>query len=601
MILFTGWVISFGQINYWQQEANYIINVDFDVTTNQFTGNQSIEYTNNSPDTLKNAFFHLYFNAFQPNSMMDVRNRTIEDPSSKIQERIVNLTDEEIGYHKIDKLTMNDENVSFKIEGTVLEAYLPKSIAPGETVKFYLEYNSQVPVQIRRSGRDNEEGIEYSMSQWFPKIAEFDRRGWHAHPYVAREFYGPWGDYEVNITIDKDYIIGGTGVLQNPNEIGYGYEEEGTNVKRKGKKLTWKFTAENVHDFMWGADPDYTHTSISTNNGTKIHFFYQKDSLTEKWEILPEYAKNAMEYINDNFGVYPYSDFSIVQGGDGGMEYPMSTLITGHRGLNSLVGVTVHEMLHSWYQGVLATNESYYAWMDEGFTTYATSMTMNHLFSGGSQRPMTRNYIAYYRLVQSGLEEPLSTHADHFNTNYAYSLGSYYKGAVSVAQLGYVIGEENLSKGLKNYFNTWKFKHPDLIDYIRVMEKTSGIELDWYFDYWVNSTKTIDYGIDTVVSNGDGIEISLKKTGDMPMPIDLIVTKKDGSSTMYYIPLGIMRGEKPNETSMQRTVLPDWYWTHPEYSFTINIPLGDIEKIEIDPTVRMADIDLRDNSYKTEN
>jgi hypothetical protein len=596
--LLFGLGTAIAQPNYWQQAVEYKMSVDFDVEKHQFEGNTTLKYTNNSPDTLSRAFFHLYFNAFQPNSMMDVRSRTIEDPDRRVRDRISKLSPDEIGYHKVNTLKMNGKDVGFKVESTVLEANLPEVILPGQTVEFEIEYNSQVPVQIRRSGRDNAEGIDYSMSQWFPKIAEYDDRGWHAHPYVGREFYGPWGTYEVDITIDKDYVLAGTGILQNPNETGYGYEDEETKVKRKGKKLTWKFKAENVHDFMWAADRDYVQKTATTNNGTLIRVFYQPDTLVENWEKLPDFAVRSMEYLNDNFGVYPYQEFSIIQGGDGGMEYPMSTLITGHRSLRSLVGVTVHEMLHSWYQGVLATNESYYAWMDEGFTSYATSLTVSYLFNGDNSRALANNYRSYFSLASSGKEEPLSTHADRFETNFAYGLGSYSKGAVAVAQLGYIIGEENLNRGLKRYFNEWKFKHPDLNDFIRVMEKVSGLELDWYFDYWVNTTKTVNYAIDTLMSEGNSTIVKLSKPGKIPMPIDLVVTKTDGSQIMYYIPLGLMRGEKPNDTSMSRTVLSDWYWTHPTYEFTMDIPLDEIERVEIDPSVRMADVELSNNSYR---
>ena len=583
---------------YWQQRVEYDMDIDFDSKNHQFTGTQKLTYFNNSPDTLEKAYYHLYFNAFQPNSMMDMRNRTIEDPSSKIGDRISKLKESEIGFHKIKKLNQNDAEVSFKVEGTILEAILPQPIPPGDSTVFYMEFESQVPVQIRRSGRNNKEGIDYSMSQWYPKLAEYDERGWHTHPYIAREFYAPWGDFDVTISIDKKYILGATGILQNPDEIGYGYEDEETTVKRKGKKLEWNFVAKDVHDFVWAADPDYTHTKIKPREGITLRFFYQTDTLRENWEALPELASAAFSFMNDNFGTYPYTDYSVIQGGDGGMEYPMATLITGHRSLPSLVGVTVHEMLHSWYQGVLATNESYYAWMDEGFTTYASSLTMDKLFTGGNnRRTMSRNYLGYFTLAKSGKEEPLSTHADQFETNFAYGRGSYSKGAVTVAQLGYIIGEENLRKGLLNYYEQWKFKHPDLINFTRVMEKTSGLELDWYFDYWINSTKTIDYGIDTVYAVDKKTTIKLQRIGKIPMPVDLVVTYKNGAQEMYYMPLGLLRGEKPAESSMKRNILPDWNWTHPRYTLEIDTPLEDISTIEIDPSYRMADIERDNNTY----
>ncbi|MEM9325225.1 MAG: M1 family metallopeptidase [Bacteroidota bacterium] len=414
------WFLSFSVATsqgYWQQHVDYKMDIDFDVATNQFTGSQKLTYTNNSPDTLHKAFFHLYFNAFQPGSMMDVRSRNIEDPNPKVGDRIFYLQENEIGYHNVNSLTQDGVTPDYHTQGTILEVTLTQPILPGGSTVFEMTFDSQVPIQVRRSGRDNKEGIRYSMAQWFPKIAEYDKQGWHAHPYVGREFFAPWGDYDVTLSIDKDYVVAATGILQNPNEIGHGYEDEGVKVpKVKGDKLTWQFKAENVHDFLWAADPDYKHIIAQVPDGPKLHFFYQTDTLKKNWQQLPELTVKAFQFINENFGKYPYPKYSIIQGGDGGMEYPMATLITGHRSLPSLVGVTVHEALHSWYQGVLATNESYYAWMDEGFTSYASSLTMGHIFGGDR---LARNYSGYYSLAYSGKEEPLSTHADHFMTNTA--------------------------------------------------------------------------------------------------------------------------------------------------------------------------------------
>ncbi len=584
---------------YWQQKVNYKIDIDFDVKTNQFSGTQVLNYTNNSPDTLQKAFFHLYFNAFQPGSAMDTRSLTIEDPDKRVMDRIAKLNNEEIGYHKISSLLQNGKSLSYHIEGTVLEVELEEAILPSTTTVFEMSFTSQVPLQIRRSGRDNAEGIAYSMAQWYPKIAEYDDRGWHAHPYIGREFYAPWGDFEVNISIDKNYVLAGTGILQNANEIGHGYENEGIKVKRKEKKITWMFKAENVHDFVWAADPDYKHLTRQVEGGPLLRFFYQENEKTTEWTKLPELTVKAFEFIEENYGEYPYSQYSIIQGGDGGMEYPMATLITGERNLKSLFGVTVHEVLHSWYQGLLGTNESYYAWMDEGFTTYATTETISHIFLD-IDRTQERNFASYHYLVKSGKEEPLSTHSDHFDTNLGYGLGSYYKGAIALAQMNYLIGKETTAKALKRYYYEWRFKHPDANDWIRVFEKESKLELDWYLDYWINTTHSIDYAIKDVRENEGKTAIALERVGKMPMPIDLFVTLKDGSEIYYYIPLAMMRGEKPNETPLERILLPDWSWTHPVYNFTAEIPFDKIASIKIDKSGFLADIELSNNTWGEE-
>ncbi len=600
-LLLIGTIIpAQAQANYWQQAVEYTMTTDMNVNTHQFQGTQKLVYTNNSPDTLYRVFYHLYFNAFQPGSMMDVRSRTIEDPDSRVASRIFNLKDNEIGFQRIQSLQQNGKEVQHEVVGTVLEVTLNQPILPKGKATFDMNFQGQVPLQIRRSGRDNEEGIDYSMAQWYPKMAEYDAEGWHADPYIGREFHGVWGSYDVKITIDSSYVVASTGYLQNPEEIGHGYQKEGQRLKRpKGDKITYHFVADNVHDFMWAADPDYTHTIAQVPGGPAVHFFYQSDSLTQNWKALPEYTVKAFQYMNGHFGKYPFDKYSVVQGGDGGMEYPMATLITGNRPLRSLVGVTVHEMIHSWFQGALATNESLYPWMDEGFTSYASSRTMASIFGGNDLDPQAHagSYAGYFSLVASGKEEPMTTHSDHYNTNRAYGLAAYSKGAVFLAQLSYVVGQETFDKGMKRYFSEWKFKHPTPTSLKRIMEKESGLELDWYFEYFVNTTHTIDYGVKSVEERGENTHVTLERVGKMLMPLDVLVTYKNGEKELFYVPLRIMRGEKENDLDYSRTVLEDWPWVFPTYLMTVPHALGDIERIEIDPSYRMADIKRVNNVY----
>ncbi|MEM7107880.1 MAG: M1 family metallopeptidase [Bacteroidota bacterium] len=580
---------------YWQQHVDYTMDIKMDVSTHQFTGDQKLVYTNNSPDTLRKVYYHLYFNAFQPGSMMDERSLSIADPDRRVGSRISELSDDEIGFQHIDMLKQNGKVVSYSTEGTMLEVILNKPILPGEKSTFDMNFTGQVPRQIRRSGRDNAEGISYSMSQWYPKVVEYDYLGWHTNPYIGREFHGVWGNFDVKITIDPTYTIGGTGYLQNADKIGHGYSDKEVTAT---KDLTWHFKAPNVIDFMWAADPDYTHTTAQVPNGPTLHFFYEKNEETEEnWSKLPETMVKAMEFMSLNFGKYPYDQYSFVQGGDGGMEYPMATLITGKRSFRSLVGVSVHEMIHSWYQGVLATNESLYPWMDEGFTSYATAVTMQYLFNPESEaNPHGGSRRAYSFMAQSGNEEPLMTHADHYNTNRSYGVNAYSKGAVFLDQLSYVIGQEAFMKGMRRYYHEWKFKHPTAIDFIRVMEKTSGMQLDWYLEHFVYTTKQIDYSIKTVIGKESATYVTLERLGDMIMPIDLYVEYADGSKEIFYIPLRIMRGAKGVEdTDIERVTKTAWPWTNPTYTVKLNRNINDIKVMEIDSSERMADQDRANN------
>lgn len=605
--------LGHAQHGYWQQQADYKMDVTVDAPKYQYKGTQQLVYTNNSPDTLRRVFYHLYNNAFQPGSEMDARLQSIVDPDgrmvtkSKVDgkdvklSRIAALKPNEIGYLKISGFKQDGQPATTKEEGTILEVTLAQPILPGAKSTFTLAFDGQVPVQIRRSGRNNAEGVEFSMAQWYPKLAEYDFEGWHNDPYIAREFYGVWGNFDVSITIDKDYVLGGTGYLQNPNEIGHGYQDAGTTVTypKKTKTLTWHFLAPNVHDFTWAADKKYLHDTYDGPDGVKLHFLYLNDAAhNDNWKKLQPVTAHLMDFYNKTVGHYPYKQYSVIQGGDGGMEYGMCTLILGNGKLDGLIGVTMHELAHSWFQFVLASNEGKHAWMDEGFATYLEMLGENELAEKKADNPFAGDYEAYRNLVKSGKEQPLSTHADRFDENRPYSIASYVKGCLFLSQLEYVIGRDNVRKGLKNYFTDFRFKHPSPNDIKREMEKTSGAVLDWYLVDWTQTLNTIDYQITDVSTSSKGTKISLSRIGRMPMPIDVVVEYENGTKEYFYVPLRMMAYEKPSPyPSLKRTVLPDWAWAYPTYSFEIPSTQGAVKSVTIDPSGYMADVNLANNVF----
>jgi hypothetical protein len=415
-------------------------------------------------------------------------------------------------------------------------------------------------------------------------------------------------------------MVAATGVLQNAQSIGYGYEDPSKKlINNSNKRNTWIFKGENIHDFVWAADTLYKHLSKKVRNGLTIHVFYkQKDAATDSaWQNVLWAAEKVLPFIEKKFGAYPYPQYSFIQGGDGGMEYAMATLLKGPG-----LGTVFHEWMHSWYQQILGTNESLFGWMDEGFTSFAENLVMDYYNeyhaqaspftsitskqktqkeaeSSSSDLPIhqSNEYTAYTRLANSGFEEPLTTHADHFNTNYGYSNAAYTKGAVFMNQLGYLVGDDVRDKILLAYYNTWKFKHPNANDFIRVAEKVSGLTLQWYKEYWVYSTKTIDYKIANISMNDEvnKPQITIERVGKMPMPLDILITYKDGSREMHYIPLDLMLGNKNAEDATSRIIHDEWRWTHPSYKFTIDKKIIDIKSIEIDPTFRMADMNRINN------
>jgi len=356
----------------------------------------------------------------------------------------------------------------------------------------------------------------------------------------------------------------------------------------------WQFSADNVHDFAWAADPDFVVSSVQVASGPTLFFYHLNDtSINENWNRLEPKTVELFEIMNAKFGKYPYSQFSVIQGGDGGMEYPMCTMISGTGSFGGLVSVTVHEAIHNWYYGVIATNELKYPWMDEGFTTYAQNFVLDSLRKKSSYNPHIRSYSGYVSYVSQNEEEPLTTHADHYWHNRGYGNAAYSKGCIFLNQLRYIIGDESFDRAIIEYYDLWKFKHPTPPDFKRVLERRSGIELDWYFEAWLGTTNKIDYAISGLSAEGKSTIIKLENLGEMSMPLEILVETKSKTLT-YYIPLERMRGGLDDAS---HTLKSPWPWVYSNYNLKTEFSLKDIVKITIDPNQMMADIDRSQNVY----
>ena len=598
------------QDNHWQQQADYQMNVTMNVKNFQYKGVQKVTYINNSPDTLTTVFFHLYFNAFQPNSEMDANLQTLPDPDGRMatnigtpqrpiyESRIAKLTPDEIGDLRVKKLTQDGVPATISHESTILKVTLPTPILPHSRTVLGLDFEGQVPVMIRRAGRNSPDGVALSMAQWYPKMVAYDHKGWHTTEYLGREFYGVWGNFDVKITLDKTYLVGASGVLQNPNEIGFGYEDKGVKVPTsKSATKTWHFIAERVHDFTWAADPQYVHDKHQLADGKTIHFIYKK--YKDTWKQIQEPMLKVFDYYNQLIGKYPWPQYSFIQGGDGGMEYAMCTLMVGNEKYERLVGTAAHELAHAWFQHLLATDEAAYPWMDEGFTSYIEYLAEHQILkTKKTANPFDSAYKGYFGLVKSGFQEPTITHSDRFATNYAYSVTAYYKGLLFLTQLDYLMGNEALQKTLKRYYNEYAFKNPTPNDFIRIAEKVSGMQLQWFLNEFMETDHTADYAISKVEGKGNKTEVTLKRVGRLPLSIDLWVTDKAGNIRYVYVPLRMTYAEKPNTyPAYPRTVLPAWGWGNPTYTFTLDMPLEDIKSITLDPENKSVDTDKENNSF----
>ena len=602
LLTFFSGLFSAQQNAYYQQYAKYKMDIDVDAQNFTYTGNQTLTYTNNSPDELKVVYFHLYWNAFKAGSMMDQRVAgQAKNGDSRLQvngiSRLASIPVEEEGAQNIHWIKQNGKDLKFEIQETIMKVVLDKPLKPNSSTTFTMNWDAVIPKQIRRAGRNNREGIDMTVTQWYPKIAEYDYDGWATFDYVGREFHAPFSDYEINIKIDKEYVIGAGGTLENPSEV-KGYDQKASVKADKDNKATWKWTAKNMLDFAWAADRDYTVENFTILDGPKVFYVYQKSEKTKLWQESQPYVTKFFQIMNASFGRYPYPSYSFIQGGDGGMEYGMCTMILGEAtSLKGLLGLMIHEGGHSWNQQIMAYNESMRPWMDEGFTSYYESLVMHQILppKEPEANPFVGSLNNYRNFVKRGIEEPAVWFGDHHDNGSAYSFSTYVKGELFLVQLGYIMGEQNLTATMKEFYRQWNLKHPTDRDFLHIAQKVSGMDLKWFQNYWINTTKTIDYSVKNVEYGETSTTITLENKGQVPMPIDFSILTKDKKVVNYQIPLNMTHVWKTQDIYGDFRTLNYWPWTQKEYTLTIPYTKSQISALGIDFSQRLADVNVADN------
>ncbi|OFY70745.1 MAG: hypothetical protein A3G23_08120 [Bacteroidetes bacterium RIFCSPLOWO2_12_FULL_37_12] len=627
---------------YWQQDVHYRIKAELDDSSDKVSGTLELSYWNNSPDTLNVLYFHLYQNAFQPESYLDKLN--LENKNQPVYGRN--------GRKKLgsiaENIKVNDQPVETFLDNTILQVKLKNPVLPGAKTEISLNFKTyfdQGGVR-RRMKMFNRWGVNhYDGVHWYPRICVYDRKfGWETDQHLGKEFYGDFGCYDVELTLPQQYVLDATGELQNrtqvlPDELRKKLDVSNFKDKKlgskpsvitpyeKGKFKTWIYHAENVHDFAWTADPTYR-IGEAEWNGIKCIALAQEPNAS-KWQESAKYTAWIIKTYSEDFGMYAYHKMIVADAQDG-MEYPMLTLDGGFYPQHQ--GLLAHEVGHNWFFGMVGNNETYRAMLDEGFTQFLTSWCMSKSYIKNkkdviSERdedlPEVKNkelqkdtlsdkdidekvrferiYNPYLSSVIERYDEPLNTHSDAFNGATGHDGGYrlvYYKTATMLYNLRYVLGDELFLKAMKDYFNTWKIAHPYPEDFRNSIIHSTGVDLNWFFDQWIETTKYIDYGIKNYHKTGNPgeYEIIFKRKGRMQMPIDFSVTDKKGKVHNYHIPNTwfVKKSNDPNTT-----VLPKWFgWDrlNPVHSATVTIPDG-IQNIEIDREHFLADIDRRDNTW----
>ncbi|RPG58838.1 MAG: M1 family peptidase [Flavobacteriales bacterium TMED191] len=649
------WKNKMPYAGYWQQDVHYIIDAEIVDSLNMIKANQQLIYTNNSPDELDFVFFHLYANAFEPDSYLDQFRKGNKIPTTFRKDEIKKKNLE------ILSVTTNNNNLDIEIDNTIMKVILEEPLRSGETIKFDINFESYFGGEensgnVRRRMKTYTEfgNKHFNGVHWYPRISVYDSKfGWTTDQHLGKEFYGNFGCFDVELTFPDNYIVEATGFMTNREEVlpkelmkkldisnfaNKKYNTPPSTIIRynPNKKKTWKFHAENVHDFAFTADPSYR-IGVAEWNGVKAYSLAQEQHAS-KWQNVANYAAEIIKVFSEDFGMYTYHKI-IVADARSGMEYPMITLDRGSD--PGYRGLLIHEIAHMWFFGQVGNNETYRAALDEGFTQFLTAwateviegkyMTrspsyvddtllnnqdvdllsrlkwlknnrtfLNKYYDEHTNQLDAKDDDAFYRYTMDASENntpKLNTHSHDFGGSLAHR-GSYThvygKTATMLYNLQYVLGDELFIAAMRNYFETWKIAHPYLDDFRNSIIQFTKVDLNWFFDQWLDTNKDLDYAVKRVEKlSNDTVAITISREGEMEMPIDLTIDSKFGTRYNFHI---------PNNWFVKKTsatVLPRWIGygnLNKEYTFKTHIPSG-VKNIMIDESGRLADSYMINNRF----
>lgn len=614
---------------YWQQDVHYRIKAEINESTNIIeVPEYQLTYWNNSPDTLQELYFHLYQNAFQPGSYME---SLYQNNNQKV--KFGTYEAQKLGT-TWDNLLVNSQPVHTTLDNTILKVQLNKPCLPNDSLVVEMSFKTYFDNggTLRRRMKFFEEmgSKQYDGVHWYPSICVYDKKfGWTTEQHMDKEFYANFGTFDVELTFPNHYIVEATGELTNtpevlPDELRKRIDLDNFKTKKlplstpivpDGSTKTWKYHAINVHNFAFTADPKYR-MRVQEWNGIKVVTLAMEQN-AHQWQGSGDFAQKVTQIYSTDFGQYAWPKIVVADAKDG-MEYPMLTLdngsYPGHQGL------LAHEMGHMWFYGMVGSNETYRAFMDEGFTQFMTVWSLDKINGQvrdyktlvqkntkrkwlykhlePSRNRYERLYYPYVKWVLEGYDDQLNTHSSDFNGAVRHGGGYglvYYKTGVMLFNLRYVLGEELFLETMKHYFETWKMKHPYPEDFRQTVISYTKADLNWFFDQWLETTKNIDYSVEKVKAGElpGQYQILFRRLGEMHMPLDFTVYTSSGKKLNYHIP-NTWYQKKTNAT-----LLPKWYgWDNIQPNHTAVIEVGEeITNVVIDPERYLADVNLANNQW----
>ncbi|MBO2009067.1 M1 family metallopeptidase [Hymenobacter negativus] len=554
---------------YFQQEVNYSIDVALDDKANTLTGREELTYTNHAPQALTFIWFHLWPNAYKDNSTAFAKQQ-LRDGKRKFQFAPA----QERGF--IDGLDFKVNGQAAKLEfdpanADIAKLVLPQPLAPGASASISTPFRVKIPVSFSRFGHV---GQSYQITQWYPKPAVLDRRGWHPIPYLDQgEFYSEFGTFDVTITLPTNYVVGATGELQNPDERARMDALAATAAGKKTAKdfgsdlsfpasdattKTLRYKQDRVHDFAWFADKRFNvlKSGVTLPSGRTVTswvLFTNRDA--EKWTKGLQDVNDAITYYSRWVGEYPYSAATAVDGAlsaGAGMEYPMVTVTQPE--------AIVHEVGHNWFYGILGSNERDFPWMDEGVNTYveqrvtALSNPQTSMLGGlEKSSKITKalgienlpgdaiNQVPYQALASRNLDQPVQglTSADYTTLNYG-TVVVYQKAGSLLKYLAGYLGQEKFDAAMHLYYERWQFKHPYPEDMQAVFEESTGQKLSWFFQGMLTNTQHYDADLQTLASFSDVVKVLVRTDSPTPwaVPVSSVDAQGKVLETLWTPPFG---------------------------------------------------------------
>jgi hypothetical protein len=572
--------------NYFQQKVDYKIDAILDPVTNQIHGSETITLHNTTPDTLSSIVVRLYQNYFTP---------TVERT-----DYVTDITD---GI-TIERLSVNGTPISlgdpkaYNVRERIATVKPPAPVLPGGAATIEAAWHFTVPNvdTTKRGERMGRFGSYlYQVAQWYPQIAMYDdMRGWDLDQYLGyAEFNNQFGSFDVRITAPGGWLVGATGDLQNPSEV-YSQRtrdrlalamksdstvhvvnasERGASATAPGATLTWHYTAPLVNDFAFAVSRDYVYDATRSNIPGKgyipIHVLYLPQHASYRTNNTAQFGARALEEHSRFLFPYEFSQGTIADGPETGMEYPM-IIFNG-----SNLGVTVHEFGHQWFPMMVASNETRYGFMDEGFNEFIDAPAVANITKTAVN--YQNRSAGYLRVAGSELEAPMMWPTDYAGPN--SGVATYSKAPIALYALGAIVGDSAVRRAMSSYAVEWKYKHPSPWDFYMSMNHSLGKNLGWFWNEWFFTTYTFDQAIESVTTKGGNGVIAVRDKGEIVMPIIAKVDFADGTSETVSAPAEV------------------WFAGSRNASLTVALRGRTIKTVTLDPENRFQDLDTTNNVW----